>query len=575
MMPSRNPYGWTLCPTTPLLARRSSSAPRPSRATCACAHASRGRTRVGGTASASDPHRPMPAPPSGSPPPPRGCARRSRPPSAAASRRRARRRAPRTAAVARPRSRAGHGSNRRRGASCAPTCGCTCWSRVLRASLSGPPLVACVRPERARRRELTELVPDHRLRHEHRHVLAAVVHGDRVPDHVGNDRRATRPRAHHVLLVLLVHRLDLLHEMAVDERSLLERPRHLAAPLPAATHHVAVRRLVLLACAALRLAPQRARVPAAGGLALAAAERVVDRVHRDAAHRRALALPTGAARLAQLDQLVLGVADGADRRLAGRQHQPRLAGGQAQRGHRAFLGHELDARAGRARHLGAGARLQLDRVHHGAHRDVAERQRVAGTDLGLGAGHQLVAARHAVGGDDVALLAVGVVQQGDPRRAVRVVLDVRDRGRHAVLVPTEVDHPVPALVAAALVARGDPPVDVAPGLVTTLGDERLLGLVARELVEVGHAGAAAPGGGRLVFANGHGYFPASKISMESPWASVTIARFWSARLPTVQPRRLSLTWRRSVFTDVTRTFQIAWTASLISVLFARGSTRKV
>ncbi len=39
----------------------------------------------------------------------------------------------------------------------------------------------------------------------------------------------------------------------------------------------------------------------------------------------------------------------------------------------------------------------------------------------------------AVGGDDVALLA-GVLEldQGDPRRAVRVVLDVRDLGRHAV-----------------------------------------------------------------------------------------------------------------------------------------------
>src|SRR6188472_163744 len=52
-----------------------------------------------------------------------------------------------------------------------------------------------------------------------RRVLAAIVHRDRVADHVGHDRRAARPRAHHVLLVLLVHRLDLLHQMAVDERT--------------------------------------------------------------------------------------------------------------------------------------------------------------------------------------------------------------------------------------------------------------------------------------------------------------------------------------------------------------------
>jgi hypothetical protein len=36
-----------------------------------------------------------------------------------------------------------------------------------------------------RRRELAELVADHLLGDEHRHVLAAVVDGDRVPDHLG------------------------------------------------------------------------------------------------------------------------------------------------------------------------------------------------------------------------------------------------------------------------------------------------------------------------------------------------------------------------------------------------------
>jgi hypothetical protein len=53
-------------------------------------------------------------------------------------------------------------------------------------------------------------------------------------------------------------------------------------------------------------------------LALAAAQRVVDRVHRHTSHGRTLALPAVAAGLAELDQLVLGVADLADRCLAGR-----------------------------------------------------------------------------------------------------------------------------------------------------------------------------------------------------------------------------------------------------------------
>src|SRR5919204_2122328 len=60
--------------------------------------------------------------------------------------------------------------------------------------------------------------------------------------------------------------------------------------------------------AALRLAPGGAGVAAAGALALAAAERVVDRVHGDPAHRGALALPAQATGLAPVDQLLLGVA---------------------------------------------------------------------------------------------------------------------------------------------------------------------------------------------------------------------------------------------------------------------------
>jgi hypothetical protein len=132
---------------------------------------------------------------------------------------------------------------------------------------------------------------------------------------------------------------------------------------------------------------------------------------------------------------------------------------------------------GRPRHLGARARLQLDRVHHGADRGCCgAAARCRGRISASGPDISLSPRATPSGADDVALLAVGVVQQRDPRRAVRVVLDVCDRRRHAVLVPAEVDHPVPALVAAALMARGDPAVHVAPGLVATLRDERLLGL---------------------------------------------------------------------------------------------------
>src|SRR5689334_2238857 len=66
-------------------------------------------------------------------------------------------------------------------------------------SMSGPSLflhgllVRRVTLERAGQGELAELVAAHLLGHVHRHVLLAVVHGDRDADEVGQDRRASRP----------------------------------------------------------------------------------------------------------------------------------------------------------------------------------------------------------------------------------------------------------------------------------------------------------------------------------------------------------------------------------------------
>src|SRR2546422_9099557 len=118
-----------------------------------------------------------------------------------------------------------------------------------------------------------------------------------------------------------------------------------ATPLPTAPDDVLARRLVLLSRAALLLAPRRRGVPPAGGLALAATEGVVDRVHRDAADRRALVLPAGATGFAEVDQLVFRVADHADRPLAGRRDEPHLSGGKTKRGIPRFLRHQLHAGA--------------------------------------------------------------------------------------------------------------------------------------------------------------------------------------------------------------------------------------
>src|SRR6266550_5973482 len=204
--------------------------------------------------------------------------------------------------------------------------------------------------EHPRRGELAELVPDHGLGDEHRHVLAAVVDGDGVPDHLRHDRGTARPRADDALVAAAVHLPDLLREVNVDERPLLDAPGHALAPsLPAPADDLLVGGLALLPGPALLLAPRARGVAAARGLALAAAHRMVNRVHGDAPHRRPLRLPPSAAGLPELHELVLGVADLADGGLAVGLHEPHLAGGKPERGEASLLGDELHARAGGAR----------------------------------------------------------------------------------------------------------------------------------------------------------------------------------------------------------------------------------
>jgi len=101
-------------------------------------------------------------------------------------------------------------------------------------------------------------------------------------------------------------------------------------------------------------------------------------------------------------------------------------------------------------------------VNRRAQRDEAQRQVVAGLDVGVARRQHRVADLEAVGAQDVALLAVDVVQERDARRAVRIVLDRRDLGGHAHLVAAEVDEPEAPLVAAAAEAAGDAAKVVAP-----------------------------------------------------------------------------------------------------------------
>src|SRR5690606_32079081 len=278
----------------------------------------------------------------------------------------------------------------------------------------------------------------------------------------------------------------------------------LLAGAPAA-HDELVARLVRTAGPALDLTPGADRVATTGGLALTTTVRVVDRVHRDTADGGALALPPHTAGLAPADVGLLGVADLADGGAAAGVDHADLTGRHAQRRHRALTGHELDRGAGGTGDLRPATRLELDRVDDRTDRDVAQREVVARLDVGAGTVLDDRALRELVRREDVALLAVRVVQERDARGAVGVVLDVRDlRGDAVLVVATEVDDAVGALVATTLVTGGDATGAVAAAALAQRTDQRLLRLRAGDLDEVGHARAAAARRRRLVLTDCHG-----------------------------------------------------------------------
>src|ERR1700756_498747 len=227
------------------------------------------------------------------------------------------------------------------------------------------------------------------------------------------------------------------------------------AVLAALDDHV-VRALVVTGLQSLGIpAPRGNRVRVAlAGLALAATVRVIDRIHGESPHRGAYTLPALGARLAVAAQIVLVVPDLANRRAAVDVHLARLAGLEPQVGVDALACGEGHRGAGTARQLPAATGLHLHVVDERAHRDVAQRHGVAGLDGRIRARAHLIARLHSLGSEDVAPLAVGILDEGDVARAVRVVLQALDHAGDTVLVALEVDEAVLLARAAAVMARG-------------------------------------------------------------------------------------------------------------------------
>ena len=86
-------------------------------------------------------------------------------------------------------------------------------------------------------------------------------------------------------------------------------------------------------------------------------------------------------------------------------------------------------------------------------------------------------------GEDVSLLAIRVLDEGDAGGAVRIVLDADDRGGDVALGALEVDLAVLLLVAAADVAGGDAAVVIAAAGALLDLEQALLGLALGDFLK--------------------------------------------------------------------------------------------
>src|ERR1700722_12525975 len=233
------------------------------------------------------------------------------------------------------------------------------------------------------------------------------------------------------------------------------------------------------------------------GASLATAVWMVDRIHRHPAYVRALAQMAAAAGFANRNILVVQVADLPDSRAALGLHHPLLARGQLEKRELALFRHQLRSRPGAAYQLRASTGLELHPMHHCAERDVAQRERVARLDIGLRPRLDLVALLESFGRQDVALLAISVMQQRDIGRAIGIVLERRDHRRDAVVIALEIDQPEPPLMAATAMTRGHAAAIVASARMFKRREQPLLGRLGGEPREIGQLHEALTRGPRI------------------------------------------------------------------------------
>ncbi|MNN55297.1 hypothetical protein D3C81_1701660 [compost metagenome] len=96
-----------------------------------------------------------------------------------------------------------------------------------------------------------------------------------------------------------------------------------------------------------------------------------------------------------------------------------------------------------------------------------------------------------LGSQDIALLTIHIVDQGDVSGTVRIILDCSNFAGYVIFVPFEVDNPVLLFVTAALVANRDLTLVITACLFGQGSKQRFLRFRRRDFLESGYGHGAA------------------------------------------------------------------------------------
>ena len=209
---------------------------------------------------------------------------------------------------------------------------------------------------------------------------------------------------------------------------------------------------------------------------------VINRVHDNTANGRANAFPASCTRFTQTTQAVLFVSDLAQSGAAFDVDLANLTRTHTNLSVDAFTSQQRSGGASGADDLCAFADLQLNAMHDGADRDIANGQCIANTNRSLSTAHDGCANFKATGGDDVSTLTICIANQSDVRRTIRVILDPLDLGWNSILGTAKVNDAIVVLMTTTFVASRDVTIVIATSMLELWLQQRCIGLTLMQMV---------------------------------------------------------------------------------------------